>query len=250
MLRCKDMMVTRGDFTLGPIEAEANPGEVTAVIGPNASGKTTLLEAVAGITGPSAGVVNLDGVDLHQRSITDRAACVAMLPQRPASDLSLSVERLAELGRLRLSASAETIEAALVALDLTAIRQRPVCTLSVGQAQRAHLARLWAQRNDSSLLVLDEPTAPLDHRWADAVWDMLASHARSGGTVVVAVHDLAVAADRADRVWLLQDGCLAHAASACDVLQPDMLSEVFGTQFEWVTRRDGSRWLVKGSGAA
>ena len=247
MLRCEAMTVARGDFTLGPIVAEAKGGAVTAVIGPNASGKTTLLETVAGIMTSSSGVVVLDKVDLHGLCVSERAARVAMLPQRPASDLSLTVERLVELGRLRLPADGGAIEAAIEAFELGAIRHRPVCTLSVGQAQRAHLARAWAQRGDSTLLVLDEPTAPLDHRWSDVVWDMLVSHARGGGTVLVAVHDLAVAADRADGAWLLRDGSLTHAGPACDVLQPDVLGSVFDTSFEWVVRRDGTRWLVRGS---
>jgi iron complex transport system ATP-binding protein len=239
--------VRRGEFTLGPIQVEAMAGEVTAVIGPNASGKTTLLELVAGITRPTSGVVELDETNLHACSVSDRAACVAMLPQRPASELSLSVERLVELGRLRLTESPEAVEAAIAAFELGPLRHRLVCTLSVGQTQRAHLARLWAQRDASSLLVLDEPTAPLDHRWADAVWDMLAAHAGGGGAVVVAVHDLAVAADRADCGWLLRDGNLVLSGPAGDVFQPDVLGEVFAAGFEWITRRDGSPWLVRGS---
>ena len=245
MLRCDDLIVKRGDFRLGPLRVRAAAGAVTAVIGPNASGKTTLLETVAGVSPPSAGVVELDDVDLHSQTPQARAARVAMLPQRPASDLALSVERLVQLGRLRLPPSSAAVEAAIRSFGVGDIRHRLVCTLSVGQAQRAHLARLWAQRSDASLLVLDEPTAPLDHHWSDVVWDTLASHAKGGGAVLVAVHDLAVAAGRADQAWLLREGTMPHAGLASDVLQPDVLGEVFQTHFEWVTRRDGTRWLVK-----
>jgi iron complex transport system ATP-binding protein len=247
MLRCEDTMVSRDGFQLGPVNTVAAAGEVTAVIGPNASGKTTLLETVAGVAAPSQGVVMLEDRNVHQLSAAQRASRVSMLPQRPASDVGLTVERLVELGRLQLSRRPEAVDAALGKFELDAIRHRPLCTLSVGQAQRVHLARLWAQRDNHSLLVLDEPTAPLDHRWSDVVWDLLSHHARGGGAVVVAVHDLAVAAARADAVWLIKDGSVTHAGPVGEVMQLDVLGALFETSFEWVVRRDGTRWLVRGS---
>ncbi len=82
MLRCDDLIVKRGDFRLGPLRVRAAAGAVTAVIGPNASGKTTLLETVAGVSPPSAGVVELDDVDLHSQTPQARAAPRYPRPRR------------------------------------------------------------------------------------------------------------------------------------------------------------------------
>jgi ABC-type cobalamin/Fe3+-siderophores transport system ATPase subunit len=175
-----------------------------------------------------------------------RAASVVLLPQRPAADLPLAVERLVELGCLRREggAAAALVAEAIERFGLEDLRDRPVASLSAGQAQRAHLARVWSQRSSNAVLVLDEPTAPLDHRWAGRVWAMLHEHAGAGGSVLVAVHDLAVAADAADEAWLLRDGTLAASGPGEAVLQPERLEEAFEAGFEWAPRGDGSRWLV------
>ncbi len=249
MLRYEQVEVSRGSFKLGPLQCQAAAGAVTVVVGPNASGKTTLLHTAAGIITPDRGAVYHKGADVRLVTAPDRAAEIVLLPQRPVIDLPLSVERLVELGRLRQSQARarEYIELAIEQFGLADLRDRPVASLSAGQAQRAHLARVWAQRGEAATLVLDEPTAPLDHRWAGQVWSHVREHARSGGSVLVAVHDLGVAADAADEAWLLREGQLAAAGPGEQVLQPEVLGDAFEASFEWAQRRDGSRWLVPGA---
>jgi len=244
MLRCSGVQFARDGFELGPIDAVAKSGTITAVVGPNASGKTTLLEVVAGVRKPLQGMVQVDALNMHTCSSDHRAAVMAMMPQRPPVECPLSVGRLVSLGRLRLGRESVASEQAMEALGLESLRDREVCSLSVGQAQRAHLARAFAQAGPSTVLVLDEPTAPLDHRWATRTWDLLRGHAQAGGAVLVAIHDLAVAADRADDVWLLQEGKLLAAGSSPSVCEPGLLRRAFGTSFEWTERKDGSKWLV------
>ncbi|MBT5583266.1 MAG: ABC transporter ATP-binding protein [Phycisphaerae bacterium] len=250
MFRCDRLAIRRGTFQLGPLSASVEAGQVVVVIGPNASGKSTLLGMAAGVLPSSEGMVQINGQPLAKCDLASRAAMLAYLPQQPARDLELSVERLVSLGRLRLSSSPELIEEAIEEFELSEIRHRAVSTLSAGQAQRVHLARIWAQRDAESILVLDEPTAPLDPRWADRVWSLLAGHAQNGGVVLVSVHDIAVAADVGDQAWLLANGSLVAAGPAGDVVQPDRLAAVFGAQFEWVVRRNGSAWLVNSGPSA
>jgi iron complex transport system ATP-binding protein len=250
MFRCDDLEIRRDTFQFGPLSAQVEAGDIVVVIGPNASGKSTLLEMAAGVLKVGEGVVCISGQPLGACDLAARAALLAFLPQQPARDLELSVERLVSLGRLRLASAPAAIEHAIEVFELGAIRHRAVSTLSAGQAQRVHLARVWAQREASSILVLDEPTAPLDQRWSDQVWALLASHARGGGIVIVSVHDLAVAADVGDQAWLLDLGKLVSAGPVVDVIQPDVIEPVFGAQFEWVVRRDGSEWLVSSGPSA
>ena len=244
MLQCEHVRARRGGFEIGPLDLNVAAGRVTAVVGPNAAGKTTLLQLMAGLTRPDAGCVRVANRDVSELGAGTRAAVLAMLPQRPALDCPLSVERLVGLGRLRLGGQRDAVRAAMESCGLADVRRRRVDSLSVGQAQRAHVARVLAQA--SPVLVLDEPTAPMDHTWAGRTWDLLAAHAAGGGAVLVAVHDLAVAADRADDAVLLGGGRLVRAGPVGEVLEPEMLRETFGACYEWARRGDGSRWLVPG----
>ncbi len=244
MLHCDGAAKRRGDCSIGPLHARAAAGRITAVVGPNASGKTTLLNLLAGVFRPDQGRVMVGGCDLGALDAGSRASAVAMVPQRPSLDGGLTVERIVSLGRLRLGERADRVDAEIESCGLASVRGRCIGTLSVGQAQRVHVARALAQAAPGGALVLDEPTAPMDHHWAARTWDLLTAHARSGGTVVVAVHDLAVAAGRADDAWLLGGGELVRSGAVADVLDPAVLERVFGAAFEWATRADGSRWLV------
>ena len=143
MLRCSGVQFARDGFELGPIDALAKSGTITAVVGPNASGKTTLLEVVAGVRKPLQGTVEVDELNMHTCSSDHRAAVMAMMPQRPPVECPLSVGRLVSLGRLRLGRESAASEQAMGALGLESLRDRAVCSLSVGQAQD-HLKRTLA----------------------------------------------------------------------------------------------------------
>jgi len=217
---------------------------MTAIVGPNACGKSTLLGLVGGLHVAQSGELLLADESLGALSTPERAARLVVMPQRPAIDVSLTVERLVGLGRLRQGHDAVAVDEAIERMGLSAQRHAPLQTCSVGQAQRAHAARVLAQSRSDALLVLDEPTAPLDHHWADVWWSCMREHAESGGAVLVAVHDLSIAASRADDAWLMDAGKVVAAGPASEVLEPVRLGEVFGTAFEWGSRSDGSRWLV------
>jgi len=244
MLECRAIRHRLGRFSLGPISAAAEAGRITAVVGPNASGKSTLLHIAGGVMDADQGDVHLRSRPISALDAGERAGSLVTLPQRPAIDVGLAVERLVSLAQLRRSRSDSDIEAALQRLGLSSIRSMPLHACSVGQAQRAHAARVLAQAAADAVLVLDEPTAPLDHHWAAVWWQCMRAHADGGGAVLVAVHDLAVAAAMSDDAWVMREGELVATGAAEDVLAPARLESVFGARFEWGARKDGSRWLV------
>jgi iron complex transport system ATP-binding protein len=212
------------------------PGELVALCGPNGAGKSTLLRLLLGLHAPSAGQVTLAGTALAALSRRQIARHAALLPQDAPADVPLSVREAVSLGRLphlgRLqpesAADADAVERALAATDTTALAERPIAELSGGERHRVHLARALAQ--EASLLLLDEPITGLDIAHQLAAMDLLRETARGGRAVVVALHDLALAARRCDRVLLLADGALAADARPADVFTPETLARVFGVR--------------------
>ena len=227
---------------LDGITASAEPGRVTVLVGPNAAGKTTLLRISAGLLHPDAGTVRYKGDDLHALNEAQRAMSVAMATQRPRSDIPLSVREIIAIGRhRRLDRSVDPI---IDALELGDVLGRPYQSLSVGQQQRVGIARLLHQHERGGLLVLDEPTAPLDPRHSSCLLQLLREAAANGAAVLLSMHDLALAAAVADDAWILDEGVLTHDGHAAEVLHPDALEAAFGLPFERLTRSDGSHWLA------
>lgn len=247
MLTCEALVAQRGGFQLGPLDAVAPSGSVIAVVGPNASGKTTLLETIARITPHDAGRVLIDEVALETLPAHTCASRVVFLPQHPMRHCALSAGAVVHLGRMRQASDDGRVKHACALMDLEPLLGRSLATLSAGQAHRVHIARVLAQCDPHGVLVLDEPAAALDPDWAGRLWAALRSHARGGGTVIVSVHDVAVAAARADQAWLLDAGRLVAAGSAGQTLTPASLEAVFGVRYEHASRRDGSSWLIPGA---
>lgn len=249
MLSCDALQVSLGTFALGPITACAQRGDVTVVVGPNASGKTTLLRAAAGVLRPHAGTVSVGNRPLHTWNRGQLASQLAFVDQHIAADVPLSVEQVVSLARLRRSNTAESarrIAQAMAALSLDDLRHRPLGALSVGQRQRVHLARALAQIDPDGVLVLDEPTAPLDPDWSCRVWGLLRAFAQDGGSVLASVHDLPAASVVANAAWLINGGQLVASGAQDDMLCPESLASLFGVPF--VALGDGSlpvpAWLT------
>ena len=210
------------------------PGELVALCGPNGAGKSTLLRLLLGLHAPSSGGVTLAGTPVAALSRRQIARQAALLPQDAPADVPLSVReavalgRLPHLGRLRpeTAADAAAVARALAATDTTALAERPIAELSGGERHRVHLARALAQ--EAPLLLLDEPIAGLDVAHQLAAMDLLRTTVDAGRAVVVALHDLALAARRCDRMLLLADGGLFADARPADVLTRETLARVFG----------------------
>ena len=221
-------------------------GERVAVVGANGSGKTTLLRAVAGLI-PHGGTLELRGRPVSQWPAKQRARAVALVRQQADLAVDFTAAEIVALGRApwlgwteRLAdADRQRVDAALAAVDLTALADRPVTRLSGGEQQRVALAQALAQ--DAPLLLLDEPTAHLDVRHQLDLVARLAALARDGRTVVAAIHDLELAARFADRLWVIAGGTLAADGPPAQILTPGLLRDAFGVEAEVEAGTDGVR---------
>ncbi len=224
---------------LGPISVQIARGECWAIVGPNGAGKSTLLRLMAGLLPPGGGSVRVLGQTLGGLSPRDRARRIAFVPQHPPADLDLTAGETVLLGRfphrtLGLFESAEDHAATKRAMEMTetiSFADRPLSTLSGGEAQRVHVAAALAQ--EPELLLLDEPTASLDLQHQLAIFGLLRRRTRGADLTVVAVtHDVNLAAMFCTHALLLDDGHVAAVGSPQTVLTPETLSPVYGVKLE------------------
>jgi iron complex transport system ATP-binding protein len=230
LLALDAVTVRRGPCpVLDHVSLAVAPGEVVGLLGPNGAGKTTLMRAALGLL-PAEGAIRLGGAPLGRLSAQDRALRAAYLPQERTVAWAISVEALVALGRLphRAGAAADraAVTAAIAAMDLAAMAARPVDQLSGGERGRALIARALAQ--EAPLLVADEPTAGLDPAHQLALMAAFRDLARNGRGVLVALHDLALAARWCDRVALLDAGRRIADGPPGAVLTADRLAAVYG----------------------
>ena len=231
---------------LDGVDLAAPAGQLTGLIGPNGAGKSTLLRAILGLV-PATGTVTFDGTDLLAMPRRARARLAAFVEQSSDSDARLSAREVAMLGRIpfqsvwQAAPSPEDeaqVDAALAAVDMTAFADRLYQTLSGGEQQRVQIARALAQQ--PRLLLLDEPTSHLDLHAQLATLDLLRRHAQAGATVLLALHDLNLAAAFCDSLVVLQGGRPAASGTPDQVLTPALLRTVYGVDATIVRHpRDG-----------
>jgi len=222
------------------VDLRAEPGELTAVVGPNGAGKTTLLRALAGLLPATAGFVTLSGRPLGEWPPRMRARVLAYLPQERIVNWALSARAVVALGRLphqpigvgESVSDARAIEAALAAMDVGHLASRPVLDMSGGERARVLIARALAQ--EASALIADEPAAGLDPAHQLALFAQFVRLAATGRTVVVALHDLSLAARFCHRIVLLNAGRSIAAGAAQDVLTVEHLATAYGIEGRYV----------------
>ncbi|MGB2987697.1 MAG: ABC transporter ATP-binding protein [Phycisphaerae bacterium] len=243
---------TRPNF-LGPITLTIQRGECWAIVGPNGAGKSTLLRLMAGLCKPHAGRVSLGGNTLTEMSGRERARRVAFLPQHPPGDFDLLVREIVLMGRfphrsLGLFESTEDYRMADRAMEVTEtlrFADRPIATLSGGEAQRVHVAAAIAQ--EPQLLLLDEPTASLDIQHQLAIFQILHDRAtRDGLAVVVVTHDVNLAVQFCSHILLLSEGHAVAMGPPSRVLTPEVLGPVYGVELTTLTmpHDPDRRWVV------
>jgi iron complex transport system ATP-binding protein len=212
-------------------------GKITALIGANGSGKSTILKALARILKPRGGAAYLDGKAIHRLPSRQVARRLAILPQNPAAPDGLLVRELVSYGRFPhqrgfsgLSGEdKQRIDWALSITGMTAFAERPVGSLSGGQRQRAWIAMALAQNTD--ILLLDEPTTFLDMAHQLEVLQLLKRlNAREGRTIVMVVHDLNHASRFADYLVAIAAGVVVAAGQPCEVMTPELLGRVFAIE--------------------
>ncbi len=212
-------------------------GAVTAIVGANACGKSTLLRGLARIMRPRGGLVTLDGRDIHRLPTREVARMVGLLPQGPTAPDGIRVADLVARGRhphqgvlRRWSAGDdEVVAAALAATGTAELADRPVDALSGGQRQRVWIAMALAQ--DPDVLLLDEPTSFLDVAHQVDVLDLLAGLNRTHGTTVAMVlHDLNMAARYADHMVAMAAGRIVRRGTPEEVMTPETIRDAFGLE--------------------
>lgn len=218
---------------LDGVELTVGDGELVGLIGPNGSGKTSLLRCAYRYQRPSHGRVELDGEPLWSRSPRWSAQRVAVLLQEFPQDFGLSVSEVAAMGRTPHKGlfdgdddeDRRLVDEALARVGLTGLCQQAFASLSGGEKQRVLLARALVQQ--PTLLVLDEPTNHLDPRYQ---LELLRQIKGLGLATLASFHDLNLAAAFCQRLYVLDQGRVVSSGTPADVLTVELLQQVFGVQ--------------------
>ena len=223
------------------VSLEVASGEFCVIVGPNASGKSTLLRGLARVLRPAAGTVWLGDEDIQRLPSREVARRLAILPQMQQFDVDLVVEELVWRGRtphqrlLQPASAADiaAVEQAIEAVGLPDLRARPLRSLSGGERQRAWLALALAQ--EPQVLLLDEPTTYLDLRHQVEVMEVLSRLNAEGMTIVAVLHDLALASRYAHRVVGLAEGEIVLDGPPSEVFTPEGLERLYGLEMVMLT---------------
>lgn len=210
-------------------------GEITALIGPNACGKSTLLGTLSRLVPVQGGAVLLNGVDIHSLPTREVARRLGILPQSPVAPEGITVAELVTRGRhphrrfgARTPDDDVIVARSMVRTGVADLASRPVDTLSGGQRQRVWIAMALAQQ--TPLLLLDEPTSALDVAHQIEVLDLLVDLNAEGTTVVVVLHDLAHAARYASTIVAMKEGAVVAVGPPREVITAELVADVFGVR--------------------
>ena len=218
---------------LHDVSFDVNNGEVLELIGPNGAGKSTIIRAASGVIA-STGNIRTNGDDFHKLTPIQRARYIAVVPQAISLPPAFTVWETVLMGRTPYlgflghasSLDDELARNALSRVNALALSDRRVGELSGGEAQRVLLARALCQ--STPILLLDEPTAHLDLQYQVSLLELIRELAHKENlAVLVALHDLNLAAHFADRVALLGGGHLKAIGSPREVLTADLISDAY-----------------------
>ncbi|GGJ87551.1 ABC transporter ATP-binding protein [Pseudomonas matsuisoli] len=220
-------------WLLRGIGLQVNEGEFVGLIGPNGSGKTSLLRCAYRSTTPARGHLCLDGEDLWQRSARWSAQRIAVVLQEFPQEFGLTVKDVVAMGRAPhkglfdadTSEDARHVAQALEHVGLSTYAGQAFATLSGGEKQRVLLARALVQQ--PGLLILDEPTNHLDPRYQLE----LLRHLRGLGlSILASFHDLNLAAAFCDRIYVIAEGEIVARGTPAEVLTAELIEQVFGVK--------------------
>jgi iron complex transport system ATP-binding protein len=240
MLEAKQLTIKYGlRVAVADISLNLGPGKITAVIGPNGAGKSTLLQALNGHVAPAAGEVLLDGRAIQKWSRRSVARRIAVVAQEAELRFPITVLEFVLGGRFTWATTGvwgweterdlQVINEVLQEAELSDLSGRLMNELSGGERQRAVLARALA--TEATFLLLDEPTANLDLSHQATLLALVRSRCDSrNAAALVVTHDINLAAQFADNVLLMNEGRAVHFGTPAEVLQPDLLEQVFAVR--------------------
>jgi iron complex transport system ATP-binding protein len=239
-----------GSAILNSIDISINAGEFVGLIGPNGAGKTSLLRILANLQRPTSGHVLLDDKKITHINRKQLAQSLGYLAQGAPAHWPLQVRRLVELGRLpylspweKLSAEdAAMVDRAMDQAEVQHLSSRIVSTLSGGERLRVLIARMFA--TEPNIILADEPIAALDLYHQLHTMELFREHCNRGGSAVVVLHDLNMAARFCDRLVLLNNGKVACDGSVTTVLTEENLSTVYGIKTRLVVGESGAGLTV------
>jgi ABC-type cobalamin/Fe3+-siderophores transport system ATPase subunit len=238
VLCAEDLTVRYGrQAVLSDLSVDIPRGRISVIVGPNASGKSTLLRALSRLVRPTSGRVLLDGKDIRLEGAKALARSLAHLPQTASAPFGMKVADLVARSRYPhqtllqqwSEADARAVADAMEQTQVADLAQRSIDELSGGQRQRVWLALALAQ--DTPTLLLDEPTTYLDVAHQLEVLNLCRRlNQDQGKTLVMVLHDLNQAARYGDHVIALRDGAIAAAGPPNQVLTPERIEQVFGVR--------------------
>ncbi|WP_037336941.1 heme ABC transporter ATP-binding protein [Saccharospirillum impatiens] len=230
------LSLTPGQPVLSDVSIAIEPGHITALVGQNGAGKSSLLNTLSGELTPQQGEVSLHDTPIRHWDGQDRARLLAVLPQQHALNFEFNVEEVVALGRYPHATGRrrdnQIVQEALELCDLHHLSERSIDDISGGERQRVHLARVLAQIWESQpegpcLLLLDEPTTGLDLSHQQALLKAVQHFARRKAGILLVVHDLNLAARYADQVVLMHQGSIVERGTPDRVFQADTLQRYF-----------------------
>ena len=221
------------------VSLTANPGEILAIIGPNGAGKSTLLKALTGDIKLADGTINIGGRSQNQWQRSEQAKVRGVFSQHTVLNFAFRVSEVVMMGRwphIRGRESRRDLEIvaeAMDATDITALADRHYATLSGGEQQRVHLARVLAQvwepiDSQPRYLLMDEPTNNLDLKHQHRALKLARQFANANTVVVVILHELNLASQYADQILVMNRARVHRTGTPHDVVQAELISDVFG----------------------
>ena len=245
-------MQINGATLIDGIDLQVNSGEMIAIVGPNGAGKSTLLRLLSGDLKATRGSVKLKQRDLHSYSSAQLANHRATLSQHVNVTFPFTVEEIVHMGAgdMGIIAARPLVDAALNEVAISHLRYRQLPTLSGGEQQRAHFARVLVQlahgeaEHGAGLLLLDEPTSSLDLRHQIELVEIAGRRARNGTAVIAILHDLNLAVRFADRIVVIHRGRIAADDVPERTITDELVRNVFEVEVAIQHHTDGSPILL------
>lgn len=251
MIRIENISINRGgQRIISGLNANLEAGMIHAIIGPNGTGKTTLLRAVFADLPFEDGKVMLGENTLHTgrtrgRDVRDWRRHIAYMPQDTAADVALTVLEvvvLGRLGKLSLHIDDETLDAAMNRLSQAGIAHlagRDIGSLSGGQRQMALFAQVLMR--EPKVMLLDEPVSALDLKHQIALLDVVRRETRDNGWItLIVLHDLNLACQYADNLLVIADGQLKASGPPRSIISPELIRATYGVTVDVLHDRSGN----------